>query len=172
MHEVSVAKVRNDAPLDKICLLGCGISTGWGAVYNTCKVQPGTSVAVFGLGAVGLAVIEAAKKAGASKIFAIDVNPEKFEVAKRWGATDCLNPRDFESPIHQVLIEKSPDGWGIDYTFECIGNVEVMRSALECAHRGWGESCIIGVAAGGKEISTRPFQLVTGRSWKGTAFGG
>lgn len=172
MHEVSVAKVRNDAPLDKICLLGCGISTGWGAVYNTCKVQPGTSVAVFGLGAVGLAVIEAAKKAGASRIFAIDVNPEKFEVAKNWGATDCLNPHDFQSPIHQVLIEKSPDGWGIDYTFECIGNVEVMRSALECAHRGWGESCIIGVAAGGKEISTRPFQLVTGRSWKGTAFGG
>eukprot|EP00890_Picochlorum_soloecismus_P005513 jgi/Picsp_1/5963/NSC_03318-R1_alcohol dehydrogenase class iii len=172
VHEVSVAKVRKDAPLDKICLLGCGISTGWGAVYNTCKVQPGTSVAVFGLGAVGLAVIEAAKKAGACKIFAIDVNPEKFELAKSWGATDCLNPRDFESPIHQVLIENSPDGWGIDYTFECIGNVEVMRSALECAHRGWGESCIIGVAAGGKEISTRPFQLVTGRSWKGTAFGG
>lgn len=172
LHEVSVAKVNKDAPLEKICLLGCGVATGWGAVYNTCQVKSGTSVAVFGLGAVGLAVIEAAKKAGASAIFAIDINPEKFEVAKKWGATRCFNPKDFEKPIQQVLIENSPDGWGIDYTFECIGNVEVMRAALECAHRGWGESCVIGVAASGKEISTRPFQLVTGRVWKGTAFGG
>jgi S-(hydroxymethyl)glutathione dehydrogenase/alcohol dehydrogenase len=172
LHEESVAKVSKDAPLEKICLLGCGVSTGWGAVYNTCKVQPGTSVAVFGIGAVGLAVIEAAKKAGATSIFAIDINAEKFDSAKQWGATHCLNPKDFDKPIQQVLVEMSPDGWGIDYTFECIGNVEVMRSALECAHRGWGESCVIGVAAAGKEISTRPFQLVTGRVWKGTAFGG
>uniref|UniRef100_A0A7S1CTM3 S-(hydroxymethyl)glutathione dehydrogenase n=1 Tax=Picochlorum oklahomense TaxID=249345 RepID=A0A7S1CTM3_9CHLO len=172
VHEESVAKVSMEAPLEKICLLGCGVSTGWGAVFNTCKVQPGTSVAVFGLGAVGLAVIEAAKRAGASTIFAIDINSEKFEAARKWGATECFNPKEYEKPIQQVLVEHSPDGWGIDYTFECIGNVEVMRAALECAHRGWGESCVIGVAAGGKEIATRPFQLVTGRVWKGTAFGG
>lgn len=172
VHEVSVAKVAREAPLEKVCLLGCGISTGWGAVVNTCNVQPGTSVAVFGLGAVGLAVIEAAKRAGASHIFAVDINPEKFAAAKEWGATECVNPKDHDMPIAQVMIEKSPSGWGIDYTFECIGNVEVMRAALECAHRGWGESCVIGVAAAGKEISTRPFQLVTGRVWKGTAFGG
>ncbi len=176
LHEESVAKVENrEAPLENICLLGCGVSTGWGAVYNTCKVQehPGASVAVFGIGAVGLAVIEAAKDAGAGRIFAVDVNPEKFEAARRWGATDCLNPKDFEGrKIQDVLVEQSPGGWGIDYTFECIGNVEVMRAALECAHRGWGESCVIGVAASGQEIATRPFQLVTGRVWKGTAFGG
>ena len=172
LHEVSVAKVDPKAPLDKICLLGCGVSTGWGAVYNTCNVQPGTSVAVFGLGAVGLAVIEAAKKAGAAHIIAIDTNPAKFETALSWGATDTLNPKDYDEPLAQVLVKKSPSGWGWDYTFECIGNVEVMRAALECAHRGWGESCVIGVAAAGKEISTRPFQLVTGRVWKGTAFGG
>eukprot|EP00887_Chlorella_sp_A99_P003999 scaffold11.g3999.t1 len=196
LHEVSVAKVPEDAPLDKVCLLGCGISTGWGAVYNTAAVKPGSSVAVFGLGAVGLAVIEAAKKAGATTIFAVDINPgawrrEKFAAAKEWGATDCLNPKasapepDYDKPIQAVLVEKSPTGWGIDYTFEaswarrrgslateCIGNVEVMRSALEAAHRGWGESVVIGVAAAGKELATRPFQLVTGRVWKGTAFGG
>lgn len=172
LHEESVAKVSKEAPLEKICLLGCGVSTGWGAVYNTCKVQPGTSVAVFGLGAVGLAVIEAAKKAGATNIFAVDINSEKFKAARDWGATHCLNPKDYDRPIQQILVEQSPDGWGIDYTFECIGNVEVMRSAVEAAHRGWGESCIIGVAAAGKEISTRPFQLVTGRVWRGTAFGG
>lgn len=172
LHAESVAKVSKEAPLKKICLLGCGVSTGWGAVYNTCNVQPGTSVAVFGIGAVGLAVIEAAKNAGATSIYAIDINPEKFEAARSWGATDCLNPKDFDKPIQQVLVEKSEGGWGIDYTFECIGNVDVMRAALECAHRGWGESCVIGVAAAGQEISTRPFQLVTGRQWKGTAFGG
>ena len=172
LHEESIAKVSKDAPLEKICLLGCGVSTGWGAVYNTCNVQPGTSVAVFGIGAVGLAVIEAAKSVGATTIFAVDINADKFDAAKRWGATECLNPKDFDKPIQQVLVEKSPDGWGIDYTFECIGNVDVMRSALECAHRGWGQSCVIGVAAAGQEISTRPFQLVTGRQWKGTAFGG
>ena len=173
LHEVSVAKVNEKAPLEKICLLGCGVSTGWGAVFNTCKVQPGSSVAVFGLGAVGLAVIEAAKRAGAEHILAVDINPGKFKAATDWGATSCLNPKDYEGQsLTQVLIEKSPTGWGWDYTFECIGNVEVMRAALECAHRGWGESCVIGVAAAGKEISTRPFQLVTGRVWKGTAFGG
>lgn len=172
VHEVSVAKIPKEAPLDKVCLLGCGVATGWGAVYNTAQVQPGTSVAVFGLGAVGLAVIEAAKRAGASRIFAVDINPDKFEAAKRWGATDCVNPKDHDRPVQAVLVEMSPTGWGIDYTFECIGSVEVMRAALECAHRGWGESIVIGVAAAGKEISTRPFQLVTGRVWKGTAFGG
>lgn len=172
VHEVSVAKIPKEAPLDKVCLLGCGVATGWGAVYNTAQVQPGTSVAVFGLGAVGLAVIEAAKRAGATRIFAIDINPDKFVAAKEWGATDCVNPKDYDKPIQQVLVEMSPSGWGIDYTFECIGNVEIMRAALECAHRGWGESVVIGVAASGKELATRPFQLVTGRVWKGTAFGG
>ncbi|KAI7836929.1 hypothetical protein COHA_009261 [Chlorella ohadii] len=172
VHEVSVAKIDKSAPLESVCLLGCGVATGWGAVYNTAQVQPGTSVAVFGLGAVGLAVIEAAKRAGASRIFAVDINPDKFEAAKKWGATDCVNPKDYDKPIQQVLVEQSPSGWGIDYTFECIGNVEVMRAALECAHRGWGESVVIGVAAAGKELATRPFQLVTGRVWKGTAFGG
>ncbi|GAB4822531.1 hypothetical protein N2152v2_009577 [Parachlorella kessleri] len=172
VHEVSVAKVEPEAPLDKICLLGCGVATGWGAVYNTAEVKLGSSVAVFGLGAVGLAVIEAAKRSGANPIFAVDVNPDKFELARKWGATDCLNPKDFDKPIQAVLVEKSPTGYGIDYTFDCTGNVHVMRSALEAAHRGWGESVVIGVAAAGQEISTRPFQLVTGRSWKGTAFGG
>lgn len=141
-------------------------------MYNTCNVQPGSSVAVFGLGAVGLAVIEAAQRAGATTIVAVDTNPAKFPTATEWGATECLNPKDFDKPIQQVLVEKSPDGWGFDYTFEAIGNVQVMRAALEAAHRGWGESCVIGVAAAGTEISTRPFQLVTGRTWKGTAFGG
>lgn len=170
VHEQSVAKIDSSAPLDKVCLLGCGVATGWGAVYNTAKVKPGSSVAVFGLGAVGLAVIEAAKKAGASRIFAIDINPSKFEAAKEWGATDCLNPKDYEKPIQAVLVEMTE--WGVDYTFECIGNVQVMRAALEAAHRGWGTSVVIGVAASGQEISTRPFQLVTGRRWTGTAFGG
>ncbi|KAG1665416.1 hypothetical protein FOA52_005758 [Chlamydomonas sp. UWO 241] len=170
VHEQSVAKIDKAAPLDKVCLLGCGVATGWGAVYNTAKVKPGSSVAVFGLGAIGLAVIEAAKKAGATRIFAIDINTEKFEAATRWGATECLNPKDDDKPIQQVIVGLTE--WGCDYTFECIGNVEVMRAALECAHRGWGQSIVIGVAASGKEISTRPFQLVTGRTWKGTAFGG
>lgn len=173
VHEVSVAKVRTDAPLEKICLLGCGIATGWGAVYNTCNVKPGSSVAIFGLGAVGLSVIEAAVKAGAKHVCAVDINPSKFEAAKKWGATECINPKDFpDKSLAQLMVERSPDGWGWDYTFECIGNVDIMRAALECAHRGWGESCVIGVAAAGKEISTRPFQLVTGRTWRGTAFGG
>jgi len=170
LHAVSVAKIPKSAPLDLSCLLGCGVSTGWGAVWNTAKVEPGSTCAVFGLGAVGLAVIEACKIAGASRIFAIDINPEKFEAAKQWGATECLNPKDYDKPIQSVIVEKTE--WGVDYSFEAIGNVQVMRSALECCHRGWGESIIIGVAASGQEISTRPFQLVTGRVWKGTAFGG
>mmetsp|Transcript_22711 Transcript_22711/g.40206 ORF Transcript_22711/g.40206 Transcript_22711/m.40206 type:complete len:254 (-) Transcript_22711:475-1236(-) len=170
LHEQSIAKIDENAPLDKVCLLGCGISTGWGAVFNTAQVKPNTTVAVFGLGAVGLAVIEAAKKAGASTIYAIDLNPDKFPTAKEFGATDCLNPKDFDKPIQAVINEKTE--WGCDYTFECIGNVQVMRAALECAHRGWGKSVVIGVAAAGQEISTRPFQLVTGRKWMGTAFGG
>lgn len=138
--------------------------------YNTAKVQAGDSVAVFGLGGIGLAVIQGARQAKAGRIFAIDTNPEKFELAKAFGATDCLNPKDCDKPIQQVLVEMTD--WGIDHTFECIGNVNVMRAALESAHRGWGQSIVIGVAGAGQEISTRPFQLVTGRSWRGTAFGG
>ncbi|KIZ06980.1 S-(hydroxymethyl)glutathionedehydrogenase / alcohol dehydrogenase [Monoraphidium neglectum] len=170
VHEQSVALVDKTAPLDKVCLLGCGVATGWGAVFNTAKVQPGTSVAVFGLGAVGLAVIEAAARAGASRIIAVDINADKFPAAKEWGATECINPKDHDKPIQAVINELTE--WGCDYTFECIGNVAVMRAALECAHRGWGQSVVVGVAAAGQEISTRPFQLVTGRQWKGTAFGG
>merc|ERR1711874_360971 len=147
-----------------------GVATGLGAVWNTCNVEGGSSVAVFGLGAVGLAAIQGAKMRGAKRIFAIDMNPGKFDMARQLGATDCVNPKDHEKPIQQVLIDMTK--WGVDYTFDAIGNVHVMRSALEAAHRGWGESCVIGVAAAGQEISTRPFQLVTGRQWKGTAFGG
>eukprot|EP00877_Chromochloris_zofingiensis_P002931 jgi/Chrzof1/12639/Cz07g01320.t1 len=170
VHEESVALIDSKAPLDKVCLLGCGVATGWGAVFNTAKVKPDTTVAVFGLGAVGLAVIEAAKRAGASRIIAVDTNPTKFAAAKDWGATDCVNPKDYDKPVQQVIVEMTE--WGCDYTFECVGNVQVMRAALECAHRGWGQSVVIGVAAAGQEICTRPFQLVTGRQWKGTAFGG
>ena len=171
VHEVAVAVVNPKAPREKTCLLGCGVSTGWGAVYNTAKVEKGNTVAVFGVGAVGLAVIEAAREVGASRILAIDTNPEKFEAAKKFGATDCVNPKDFADEKIQDVIVKMTDG-GVDFSFECIGNVDVMRAALECAHKGWGESVVIGVAAGGKEIATRPFQLVTGRVWRGTAFGG
>lgn len=170
VSEYSVAKVRKDAPLDKVCLLGCGITTGVGAVLNTAKVTPGSSVAVFGLGGIGLACIQGAVMAGAKRIIAIDINPDKFELAKQFGATDCVNPKDYSDPIQNVIVDMT-DG-GVDYSFECIGNVDVMRAALECAHRGWGESIIIGVAGAGQEISTRPFQLVTGRVWKGSAFGG
>ncbi|WP_024436228.1 zinc-binding dehydrogenase, partial [Acinetobacter baumannii] len=138
--------------------------------HNTAKVQEGDSVAVFGLGGIGLAVVQGARQAKAGRIFAIDTNPSKFELAKQFGATDCINPNDYDKPVQQVLVEMTK--WGVDHTFECIGNVNVMRSALESAHRGWGQSVIIGVAGAGKEISTRPFQLVTGRVWKGTAFGG
>ncbi|WP_258364083.1 zinc-binding dehydrogenase, partial [Halomonas sp. LBP4] len=170
LPEVSLAVVSQEAPLDKICLLGCGVTTGIGAVLNTAKVEPGSTVAVFGLGAIGLAVIQGAVMAKASRIIAIDVNPDKFALAKQFGATEFVNPKDHVDPIQQVIVEMT-DG-GVDYSFECIGNVDVMRSALECCHKGWGESVIIGVAGAGEEISTRPFQLVTGRVWKGSAFGG
>lgn len=170
LPEVSLAKVSASAPLDKICLLGCGVTTGIGAVLNTAKVEPGSTLAVFGLGAIGLAVIQGAVMAGAARIIAIDVNENKFELAQQFGTTDCINPRNFQDPIQQVIVDMT-DG-GVDYSFECIGNVNVMRQALECCHKGWGESVIIGVAGAGEEISTRPFQLVTGRVWRGTAFGG
>ena len=168
--EVSLAKVSKDAPLDKVCLLGCGITTGIGAVFNTAKVEEGSTVAVFGLGAIGLAVIQGARMANCSRIIAIDINPSKFEFAKQLGATECVNPKDYDDPIQQVIVELTSGG--VDYSFECIGNVNIMRSALECCHKGWGESTIIGVAGAGEEISTRPFQLVTGRVWRGSAFGG
>jgi S-(hydroxymethyl)glutathione dehydrogenase/alcohol dehydrogenase len=171
LPEIAVAKISPKAPLDKVCLLGCGITTGIGAVLNTAKVQPGSTVAVFGLGGIGLAVVQGAVMAKASRIIAVDLNPSKWEMAKAMGATDFVNPADFkDTPIQQVIIDMT-DG-GVDYSFECIGNVKVMRSALECCHKGWGESTIIGVAGAGQEISTRPFQLVTGRVWRGSAFGG
>jgi S-(hydroxymethyl)glutathione dehydrogenase/alcohol dehydrogenase len=168
--EISVAKVSPEAPLDKVCLLGCGISTGYGAALNTAKVEPGSTCAVWGLGAVGLATIMGCKAAGAAQVIGIDINPDKFNIAQQFGATSCINPKDHDRPIQQVLVDLT-DG-GLDYTFECIGNVHTMRAALEACHKGWGQSVIIGVAAAGQEISTRPFQLVTGRTWKGTAFGG
>lgn len=168
--EISLAKISPDAPLEKVCLLGCGVTTGIGAVHNTAKVQPGDTVAVFGLGGIGLAVVMGAVQAKASRIIGVDINPSKFELARQMGATDLVNPNDYDLPIQQVITEMT-DG-GVDYSFECIGNVEVMRAALECCHKGWGESVIIGVAGAGQEISTRPFQLVTGRVWRGSAFGG
>jgi len=170
LPEISLAKINPKAPLDKVCLLGCGITTGVGAVLNTAKVWPGATVAVFGLGGIGLAVVQGAVMAKASRIIAVDLNPSKWEMAKAMGATDFVNPKDYDKPIQQVLIDLT-DG-GVDFSFECIGNVNVMRSALECCHKGWGESIIIGVAGAGQEISTRPFQLVTGRVWRGSAFGG
>jgi S-(hydroxymethyl)glutathione dehydrogenase/alcohol dehydrogenase len=169
LPEISLAKINKSAPLEKVCLLGCGITTGIGAVLNTAKVEPGASVAVFGMGGIGLSVVQGAAKAG--RIVVVDSNPAKFEMAKLLGATDCINPKDYpDTPIQQVIVELT-DG-GVDYSFECIGNVQVMRAALECCHKGWGESIIIGVAGAGQEISTRPFQLVTGRVWRGSAFGG
>ena len=168
--EISLAKVSKEAPLDKICLLGCGVTTGIGAVLNTAKVEPGSTVAVFGLGGIGLSVIQGAVMAKAERIIAIDTNPAKETLARQFGATDFINPKDYNNSIQEVIVELT-DG-GVDYSFECIGNVNVMRSALECCHKGWGESIIIGVAGAGEEIATRPFQLVTGRVWKGSAFGG
>ncbi len=168
--EIALAKISKKAPLEKVCLLGCGITTGIGAVLNTAKVTPGSTVAVFGLGGIGLSVLQGAVMAKASRIIAVDINESKFEMAKAFGATDCVNPKKFDGPIQNVLVDMT-DG-GVDYSFECVGNVNLMRSALECCHKGWGESIIIGVAGAGQEISTRPFQLVTGRVWKGTAFGG
>jgi S-(hydroxymethyl)glutathione dehydrogenase/alcohol dehydrogenase len=170
MPEISVAKISHEAPLDKVCLLGCGITTGIGAVLNTAKVEAGATVAVFGLGGIGLSVVQGAVMAGASRILAIDLNEDKFEMARMLGATDFVNPSNYDQAIQDVIVELT-DG-GVDYSFECIGNTNVMRSALECCHKGWGESVIIGVAGAGQEISTRPFQLVTGRVWRGTAFGG
>ncbi len=168
--EIALAVISKAAPLDKVCLLGCGVTTGIGAVLNTAKVQPGSTVAVFGLGGIGLAAIQGAVMAKAARIIGVDINPGKFELAKQFGATDCVNPRDHDRPIQDALVDLT-DG-GVDYSFECIGNVDVMRSALECCHKGWGESTIIGVAGAGQEIRTRPFQLVTGRVWRGSAFGG
>lgn len=168
--EVSLAKINPEARHDQVCLLGCGVTTGIGAVYNTAKVQAGDTVAVFGLGGIGLAVVQGARQAGAGRIIAIDTNPAKFALARHFGATECINPNDYQEPIQQIIIGLTE--WGVDHSFECIGNVEVMRAALECAHRGWGQSIIIGVAGAGQEIATRPFQLVTGRVWKGSAFGG
>ena len=168
--EVSLAKINPEARHDQVCLLGCGVTTGIGAVHNTAKVQAGDTVAVFGLGGIGLAVVQGARLAGAGRIIAIDTNPAKFALARHFGATECINPNDYQEPIQQVIIGLTE--WGVDHSFECIGNVEVMRAALECAHRGWGQSIIIGVAGAGQEIATRPFQLVTGRVWKGSAFGG
>ncbi|EAS63880.1 MULTISPECIES: S-(hydroxymethyl)glutathione dehydrogenase/class III alcohol dehydrogenase [Photobacterium] len=170
LPEISLAKINKEAPLEEVCLLGCGVTTGMGAVLNTAKVEEGSTVAVFGLGGIGLAAIIGATMAKASRIIAVDINEEKFELARKLGATDCINPMKFDKPIQEVIVEMT-DG-GVDYSFECIGNVNVMRSALECCHKGWGESVIIGVAGAGQEISTRPFQLVTGRVWRGSAFGG
>ncbi|HBS24913.1 MULTISPECIES: S-(hydroxymethyl)glutathione dehydrogenase/class III alcohol dehydrogenase [Thalassospira] len=170
LPEISIAKVNKTAPLEEVCLLGCGVTTGMGAATNAAKVKPGDSVAIFGLGGIGLSAIIGCKMAGASRIIAIDINEKKFELAKQLGATDCINPKDHDKPIQEVIVDMT-DG-GVEYSFECIGNVNIMRSALECCHKGWGESVIIGVAGAGQEISTRPFQLVTGRVWRGTAFGG
>lgn len=170
VNEISLAKINPEADHEKVCLLGCGVTTGLGAVHNTAKVKEGDTVAIFGLGGIGLAVIQGARQAKASRIIGIDTNPGKFELAMSMGATDCINPKDFDKPIQDVIVELT-DG-GVDFSFECIGNVHVMRSALECCHKGWGESVIIGVAGAGQEISTRPFQLVTGRVWRGSAFGG
>jgi len=170
LPEISLAKINKAAPLDKVCLLGCGVTTGIGAVLNTAKVEQGASVAVFGLGGIGLSCIQGAVMAGAGRIIGVDLNPDKFEMARQLGATDFVNPADYDDPIQDVIVDLT-DG-GVDYSFECIGNVDVMRAALECCHKGWGESTIIGVAGAGQEIATRPFQLVTGRVWRGTAFGG
>jgi S-(hydroxymethyl)glutathione dehydrogenase/alcohol dehydrogenase len=170
LPEIAIAKISQEAPLDKVCLLGCGITTGIGAVLNTAKVEPGSTVVVFGLGGIGLSVIQGAVMAQAGRIVCVDINEDKFEMARMLGATDFVNPKNYDRPIQEVIVDLT-DG-GADYSFECVGNVNLMRSALECCHKGWGESVIIGVAGAGQEISTRPFQLVTGRVWRGTAFGG
>ena len=170
LPEISVAKISKDAPLSKASVMGCAVPTGMGAVRNTAKIEAGSTVAVFGLGAVGMAVIQGAVMNGASRIIGVDINPEKFLLAKALGATECLNPKDYDQPIQEVLVEMT--GGGLDYTFEAVGNVDLMRAALESCHKGWGESTVIGVAGAGQEIATRPFQLVTGRVWRGTAFGG
>ena len=169
LPEIAVAKIREDAPFDKVCYIGCGVTTGLGAVMNTAKVEAGSNVAVFGLGGIGLNVIQGARIVGADRIIGVDVNPGKRELAEKFGMTDFIDARNEEDVV--AAIVDMTDG-GVDYSFECIGNVNVMRQALECCHKGWGESIIIGVAGSGQEIATRPFQLVTGRVWRGTAFGG
>lgn len=169
LPEIALAKIRPDAPFDKVCYIGCGVTTGLGAVINTAKVEPGANVAVFGLGGIGLNVIQGARMVGADRIIGVDLNNDKRALAEQFGMTDFINPGEV-SDVVEAIVDLT-DG-GVDYSFECIGNTDVMRQALECCHKGWGESVIVGVAAAGKEISTRPFQLVTGRVWKGTAFGG
>ena len=170
LPEIALAKIREDAPFDKVCYIGCGVTTGIGAVINTAKVRPGDNVVVFGLGGIGLNVVQGARLAGANIIAGVDINPGRSALAERFGMTHFVNPRDIRGDIVPYLVDLT--GGGADFSFECIGNVEVMRQALECCHKGWGESIIIGVAGAGEEIRTRPFQLVTGRVWRGTAFGG
>src|SRR4249920_3397618 len=170
LPEIAVAKIREDAPFEKVCYIGCGVTTSIGAVINTAKVEPGANVVVFGLGGIGLNVVQGARLAGANKIIGVDINPKRRAMAEKFGMTHFVNPKEVEGDLVPYLVELT--GGGADYSFECIGNVEVMRQALECCHRGWGVSVIIGVAGSGQEIKTRPFQLVTGRTWKGTAFGG
>jgi len=168
--EIALAKIREDAPFDKVCYIGCGVTTGIGAVINTAQVEPGSNVVVFGLGGIGLNVLQGARLAGADMIVGVDLNPSKKALAEKFGMTHFVNPKDHGDDLVAHLVELTKGG--ADYSFECIGNTNVMRQALECCHKGWGESIIIGVAGAGQEISTRPFQLVTGRSWRGTAFGG
>ena len=170
MPEIALAKIRDDAPFDKVCYIGCGVTTGIGAVIHTAKVEPGANVVIFGLGGIGLNVIQGARIAGADKIIGVDLNPKRKALAEKFGMTHFVNPKEIGGDLVAHIVELT--GGGADYSFECIGNTDIMRQALECTHRGWGQSIIIGVAAAGKEISTRPFQLVTGRVWKGTAFGG
>ncbi|HVV64663.1 MAG TPA: S-(hydroxymethyl)glutathione dehydrogenase/class III alcohol dehydrogenase [Rhizomicrobium sp.] len=170
LPEIALAKIREDAPFDKVCYIGCGVTTGIGAVINTAKVEPGANVVVFGLGGIGLNVVQGAKMAGADMIVGVDLNPKREALARKFGMTHFVNPKEMKGDLAPYLVELTKGG--ADYSFECIGNVDVMRQALECTHRGWGVSVIIGVAGSGQEIKTRPFQLVTGRVWKGTAFGG
>jgi S-(hydroxymethyl)glutathione dehydrogenase / alcohol dehydrogenase len=170
LPEIALAKIREDAPFEKVCYIGCGVTTGIGAVINTAKVEPGANVIVFGLGGIGLNVIQAAKMVGANMIIGVDINPSKKALAEKFGMTHFVNPQEVEGNLVPYLVDLTKGG--ADYSFECIGNVKLMRQALECCHKGWGQSIIIGVAAAGEEISTRPFQLVTGRVWKGSAFGG
>ena len=171
LPEIALAKIREDAPFDKVCYIGCGVTTGIGAVINTAKVEVGANVVVFGLGGIGLNVVQGARMAGADKIIGVDLNQGRIAMARKFGMTDFINPSEVGADkVVQAIVDLT--GGGADFSFECIGNVQTMRQALECCHRGWGESIIIGVAGAGQEIATRPFQLVTGRVWKGTAFGG
>jgi len=170
LPEIALARIREDAPFDKVCYIGCGVTTGVGAVINTAKVEPGANVVVFGLGGIGLNVVQGARMAGADMIVGVDLNPKREALARKFGLTHFVNPKEVKGDLVPYLVELTKGG--ADYSFECVGNVDLMRQALECTHRGWGESIIIGVAGAGQEIKTRPFQLVTGRVWKGTAFGG